>query len=275
MIKYTQVFEQSSTSFDGGSGRNAGWSETLYYDGNTITSAFNQAGFDLDKARAKLLVANAAIVGERAAIIDPKAGTRTWDIRYKGNPSWANDVPQMAAHVTLRAALPAMNRRETILRGIPDVLVENGEYRPDADFEKALKAYVDILASGWKFRVFDRANATKQAIDSITADGIVDLGAPRLFGANDTYLNMRGARDEYGHRFSGRFTWKPHADITKLKLMGWTQGPVTFTKGELIADKWAYVGIQTLEMLELTPRIIVRKVGRPSSGYRGRRTAQH
>jgi hypothetical protein len=253
--------------------RVGGWSESYYFGGvdvNACIKAF-QTGvggtLGLGPTRANLLANGAAIVGQRFQIVAPSIGqSQSSSYTYTPTGSYVADQPQMALLIKVPGnGVP--NIRRVILRGIPDQFIVDGEFAPNLDFLNLLGQFLAEL-SNWQFRGRDLTQPAFKII-TIAIDGTVTCEAVPTFAVNQMVRVLR-TMNSGGDLVGGRFqvtTTGPSP--VAFKLLNWTQGACT--GGTVRADAIIYP--QMAGNLASIGRAVVKKVGRPFVGYRGRRSA--
>jgi hypothetical protein len=173
------------------------------------------------------------------------------------------DIPQMA----LLTRIPSFNGehiRPYIIRGIPDQLVVDGEFRPTADYNTALTALFRTLGL-YQMRVVVRVAAPQQ-IASIDASGKIIFNAVRPnipVGGIIHLVEVMVA----GRTISGPFVVAALGpESLAMTVNGWTFG--VGLGGQGLQSSVSY---DPLDGTKATVgRIIVKKVGRPFVAYRGR-----
>jgi len=267
VYKMTMLFELATnvTSASSG-GRVGGWSESWYYDG--VLGIGRPLFGTLCARRAAMLPTGARIVGQRFQQVSPNVGaSQVASTVFPGSASTAADVPQMAILVKVLAGGGLANIRNWAMRGLPDARVIEGEYAPSVAFTTAFAQFVTALAP-FSFRAI-QLDAPQQEINFIDENGIMNLLDTMTLGDGDLVKVMR-TRDENGQSVSGIFKVGTGTTSSVKPLVNWTAG---FTNGgrarkqvviyPLIGSAGATLG-----------RVVVKKVGRPFSGYRGRRSAR-
>lgn len=263
--KCTMLFEQSSNA--GGASnetRTGGWSESFYSQADPFATVQN--GFrTLCTFRARLLPSSARIVGQRYQSIDPPSVAGTTGEVYPGLAG-SNDVPQMALFLRVPAA-SVPNVRPLTLRGLPDGQVTDGEYVPTSAYVAFLARYLQELAF-WRFKSKDREQA-KIGLESIATTGVFTLQSPLTFAVGDR-LNVARARNTRGETLEGTFRVLEVTSTTVGKFALWGDNGA-WTGGYVQPDEIIY---PLMSDISGNPgaKAVVRKVGRPLSGYRGRST---
>ena len=263
--KCTMILEQRTNLSNTAQGyRIGGWSEGVY--AQEAEFGVLQTNFlELCRRRANLLSLGGAVVGQRYQLIDPSGRTVSTARRYPGI-NLDGDVPQMALTFVL-SALSSPNVRRFVLRGTPDSVVFEGEYRPNATYPGFITAFVNELPN-FRFRA-NNLQLTPVPLSSIAGDGTFVLQLPLTYAVND-YFNVSRAKNSSDQSFSGRFHVETKVDSQHGKFSNWPHG-VTIG-GTVKLDQIIYPIISAAG--PISPKAIVRKVGRPLGGYRGRASAR-
>ena len=201
-----------------------------------------------------------ALVGGR--LIAGGVSVRALDV--SGNPTFRPDLPQVSLSVGC-TSFATGNSRRIVLRGIPDVMMVNGEYQPQ-DFQHAFVTdYLDYL-SGGLFSFPGRVlAATSWDIDGI-ADGKVTViqNPPPPVG---TRLRFLRCKDIFDIPVEGVYTVSAVTG-QEVTLRNLNATIVAEHSGRLREDSVALYTINSA-----TPgRATVRKIGGPFEKYRGRRS---
>lgn len=250
--------------------RIGGWSETVYRTGGDVAGAIRAlngeerfAGPDLCATRAQLLPTGAAIVGQRFQVIDPVGLAQSTSATFPGSSGLAADIPQMCLYCKV-PAVGTPNIRKLFLRGIPDARVIEGEFQPLAGWRGIVQRYFTSL-SGFAFRARD-LTAPAARIISITPEGLVTTEDPHPFAINNMLRILRSLAAD-GNFGGGRFQVQNlgSSNVT-FQLRGWDGGATVGGTARL--DRIIYPAFDGNSAT--IGRIIVKKVGRPFGGYRGR-----
>jgi hypothetical protein len=131
--------------------RASGWSETWYSDyGFNNEVLYTNLGRWATR-RAALLGIGASIVGFRVSQVDPTGPTYTRKKLWAGTSGLPADNPEQAL-VGMFGSENGKNRRQIVLRGVPDERVKYGEYHKTDDFDKALRDFLTEVSTNWKFK---------------------------------------------------------------------------------------------------------------------------
>jgi len=251
--------------------RIGGWSESFYAGGANFDAAigllFGTVGtpIGLCEARAGLLPKSAQIVGQRIQQVNPVGRSQSLNRIFNGGSGMDCDVPQMALLTRIPSAVDN-HIRPYIIRGIPDQLVVDGEFRPTADFSRALTLLFRTLGN---FAMRTVGNiALPNTIATISAAGLVTFSVARPLLASGESIQISNVTALGGVTVGGTFSIESVSTTNPLQLSirDWRfgdciggQGVGTGTTYPVLDAAHATIG-----------RIIVRKVGRPFVGYRGR-----
>jgi hypothetical protein len=269
ITKKTLFFALTTAPTQGvASPRSGGWSESFWVNANP----YNPFTFSTlwPRTRAALLPPQAAIVGARDQIYTINGnklvpgGSTVYKGGYIGSSGLNCDVPQMA--LMCDGTTAGINQSRMTLRGIPDSVIVNGEYQPGLGFQQAFNAYVTALLEAPAFgsvgrdlsQVAVRINGI--AVNQLTTASVI----PGLVN-DSSYVRFVHARDDNGKPITGSYLVTAGAGTTLLTLANLN---VTMTRPN---------GLLRLDQIVFSPFIqvlpiksVVRKIGRPSSGYRGR-----
>jgi hypothetical protein len=260
-----------------GVSRTGGWSEGFWVNGDP--NVFLPLWSSVQIARARMLPAQASIVGTRAqayTISQNKllpGGTSSGTVLVPGNPAYPCDVPQMNYELPVSGS-GVPNSSRLMLRGIPDQFVTTGEFAPTRAFGSAIQAYIDALrqngfAAGWIGR--NLVNGAVRVISykpPVGANpGLLTTDAPIPGFANGNFVRFHRVRDDAGNPVKGSFS----ASSIGGNQYNLATGPaqtVTQPSGTIRLDQLAFINYGTFNTGEIT----VRKVGKPTKGFRGRRS---
>jgi hypothetical protein len=266
--KYTMIFKYISGSGDPGDLSLAGgWSESVYFDTFSDLKVTNFRTLAL--ARALLLPLRSLIIGLRIQQVDPSRAAQTFAVNYPGSglvTTSASDIPQMALLLRVRGQA-VTNTRSMRLAAMPDPQIRFGEYKPTPGFRAVMLAYLALL-SQWQFRGVD---LTKPQIPLLSVDtnGVYTAAADFTPAPVGTVVRVTGIRDIDGNVVrGGLFRVQVATSLRVGTLRAWTAGNTTL--GNISLAPLIYPIIQANE--GSIARVVVRKIGRPSVGYRGRRS---
>lgn len=267
MIKCTALFNSVSNISANAQAqtRTGGWSESIY---NSAAVGVAQADFlDYCALRAQILPKGFAIIGQRFQIVN--GGSSTLGRRYPGNNAYAADVPQVALQMKASAG-GAVNVRRWTFRGIPDLMITEGEYLPTSTYKNAVLNAAGFTTGGnWRF--FGR-NLDNALIDlaSITTGGLLTTAISQALNPGDTVQLFR-CKDAFGRGVGGSFLVSSVTSPTVLQLRNYNQPAVVEGQIRLLTYSSFAIDGSTLAV----ERVVIRKVGRPFGGYSGRHSARN
>src|SRR5262245_22184659 len=277
LFKFTMLFQHTTatTLTNAVPNRLGGFSESWYFQGNSAQDLYAAAGLtapapgatlpDLMSARAGFLPNSSFIVGARVQQLDPLGPSQPFAKQFPGQFALDQDIPQMALLCTV-PGLNVKNIRRTILRALPDGDVLQGEWVPRSVTRQAVLRFFSALGA-WRFRGLDLA-AVNVPIITILTDGTVTLGgASAGFAINDKVKVLR-TRDATDDVIGGIFTVTAIPGATSLKIANWTAGACT--GGSIRKHAFVYPLVDVAN--SSIGRVVTKRVGRPFTAYRGRRS---
>jgi hypothetical protein len=273
--KYTMLMQQASTPFVAPPGtgvpsaqavtRVAGWSESWYSSAGV--AAGRPIFLALCQLRAACLGANAAIIGQRYQLLGGASSTG-----HNIFPGLSSNIQDMAG-VSLLCSIGTAttgNIRRFALKGIPDAMVYAGEFAPTSAFLNAVNLYARELGQGnWagKFRDLTVAPWVVTGV----VNGVVTMAAPTgvVIGSRVQFVRTK---DQYGQKVTN----PPGGYI----VTGWTDsahftvGSFPPRYGPVIGGFLRLFGTPNYYPVDASTfaisRTVLRKVGRPFFGFRGR-----
>lgn len=268
IVKCTAIFQLATniSSPTRPDRRVGGWSESVYDDVGSFGVATINAFNKLCRLRAALLPTGSYIKGQRYQFVTPAGQSQTRDVPFPGPVGVPTDVPQMA----LLCSCPGknvINRRNMILRGLPDAQVVEGEYVGINNYSQLVSAYFEQL-SEFNFRGVDLAQQAFPLL-TIAADGRLTFEDTTTLVAGEMVKVLR-TLDSDDRKKGGVFKTIGLENPVGLGLINWPHG---LTKGGKVRKNliiWpAFDGARCQ-----ISQAIVRKVGKTSGQYRGRRSAK-
>lgn len=262
--KMTMIFQLSTnvSNPNATARRQGGWSETFYRIG-AFTEEQRSDFIRLCLMRAQLLPSGASITGQRYQVVDPTGASSTGSAVFPGAASLQADIPQMAL-LCHAPAVGARNQRRIEIRGIPDARVVEGEYSPSARFTTALQNFFTQLGLFYfKGRDLSQAQLPIWHIDDA---GLVTVTEPHTYTVGNL-VRLLDVTNTSKDNVSGVYRISATTNSTQFTLMNWSGGSVNAT-GKVRLEGQTYFQIQSSGIT--ISRIVTRKVGRPSVGYRGR-----
>ncbi len=246
-----------------------GWSESFWT--NLSPAAYNPIWAWQQQKRAILLPATAAIVGYRTqeyTISGNKllpGGAASGRQNLPGGSSRITDLPQVSLMLNCATA-GSPNTSRLILRGIPDDVMEGGEYQPNAAFQAAVTQLINSMV-GFNFGFVGRdlsqasVRVLKIAVNLITVDQIPGTGL-----AVGDFVRLHRVYDDNNNPVKGAFPVTAIAGNV-LTVAG-LDATLTRPSGTLRKDLLQLFSYRSMQPI----RAVVKKVGRPFEQYRGRRS---
>lgn len=249
--------------------RQGGWSESIYVTANNVAAAiqaFEQGSGSFCQLRASLLPLGSSIVGERYQQVNPVGPSQSNNNVYPSTLGLEADQPQNALLMKI-PGVGVNNIRRMVLRALPDACLTEGEFTPPTAYINQLVQFIAAL-SQYQFQGRDLSQA-KQPLLSGTAAGVFTaINAPVV--AIGQFVRILKARETTtGNLRGGRFqvtavTQNPNT----LTVAMWPFGATTGGNFRLDGQVFPQFG----PLSGPVGRPIIKKVGRPSTGYRGRRS---
>lgn len=244
--------------------RTGGWSEGVYWStwGEDVRRSFLR----LINARAALLPTFSAVTGYRVQQVDP-AGPASSVKLFRPGPNleaWASDIPQMGVlfSCTGQGVTNVLRHR---MAGIPDPQMTRGEFRPTPAYTDTFSRYLAELR-GWLFR---GADLTKPLLDVKTIDALGNVEMLQdLLVLPGNFVTVRKALDTNNRFVTKTFRVGQVTDSKHFKLDNWTAGACTKGRARQFVPIYPVIVIPS----PTQPTAIVRKIGRPSNPYVGRRS---
>jgi len=251
--------------------RIGGWSESFYFPGGSIAAANDAvngrpgvANISLCEYRAGLLPTSAQIIGQRFQEVNPVGRSQSFSKVWGGGSGFACDIPQMALLTRIPAAA-SNNVRMYIIRGIPDQLVVDGEFAPTQAYRNAINRLF-VKLSEFQMRVVVRG-AVPNTVATIDNNGLVTFTNTRPTvnpGDRITFYNILNA---VGDPMTATYVVEKLGDgALQLSIRGWIGS--NYHGGTAVGTSVTYPALTNNGAT--IGRIIVKKVGRPFVGYRGR-----
>jgi len=243
-----------------------GWSEQHVWPG--VIAADGVQINNLATRRAALLPTQASIVGVRRSIFTTSGnkmisqGSNTAGLTRVGG-SAITDLPQVSLTVDVVGEAGG-NAAKQNLRCIPDTFMQRGEFQPTNAYKTLLANYMRCLIDeNWAFMGRNLANPVMNVL-SIDTNKIT-VQAAGLVVAGD-YVRLLQVKDaSTGLPISGAFRVTSTVG-NELTVVGLPQGAVALNSGYARKDEIILVNIGSAGW----NRAVVRKIGRPLEGYRGR-----
>lgn len=249
--------------------RTGGWSES-FYGGDSVSEVIQLLKgprtpiLPLLQARAALLGAESSIIGVRLYAGGAGKGQLLAG-SYSGNAAYFSDQPSSSLLCSATSTVTGQSRR-FILGGVPDAEISGGEFKPDANYTPAMAAYFLALNGfGW----LGQTSTGGAPVFEISATGVVTTLNPVAFGVGNIVTFKQITITSTGRRIGGKFVVEAIGPLnTNFKVAGWTAG--AGKGGSVSLTSKAFMGFES--STKSAVRSTTRKIGRPFSGYRGRRS---
>lgn len=274
VYRYTGIFQVTTTpqNLALAEPHTGGWTENVW--SFLAPAAFSPIWSRWFQLRAALLPAQAAIIGYRSqkyTIVGNKlqpGGTTSGAVRWPGNPAFTTDLPQVALSIEL-VTLNARNTADWKILCVPDNQMVGGEYAGVGAFPGLLQAYLRNFQTGFAivgrelneptFRVLSIRPHTVAGQTAIEFDGNLPAGV------ND-FIRLLRVRTDAGEAASGTFRAVGSNGANIQYVVGYKYGDVTNPNGFGRIDSIGAWGATAAH----ADRASIRKVGKPTAGYRGR-----
>lgn len=247
-----------------------GWTESFWVNNESVVPT-SPGIASIARLRAALLPAQGAIIGvrlHRYAIVGNSLrplGSSTGKFLFPGNAGRLTDLPQVALELAIGSSSSA-NSARFVLRGMPDEIMKGGEYQPSPAYKRLVTAYCNALVTSDPCFVGRDLLRTTARVLGI-AGGVVTLDGAIGAIAGIDFMRILRARDNNGRPVGGtyRITTIVGQNYTVVGLDGIT---MTLANGFARVD-----ALQVYDIGRAEPsRAVVKKVGRPLEGYRGRQS---
>jgi len=244
--------------------RIAGWSESYYTTpGSSMTQTISYFR-TLMQNRARLLPEGAEIVGQRYQQVDPVGPSSTGAEVFPGAAGTAQDYPGLALFFRI-PAVASRNISPLALRGVPDARIQRGEYWSSQTYDRAIADFLGRLnIASWHFKGRDLSQTAFPLIN-IQDNGTFTTEDNHTLNAGDMVRVLRTINED-GDQVGGRFKIIAPVTATSGTLLNYGLGETT--KGAIRKDLVTFPIYGP--MVNVVPRIVTRKVGRPFTGFRGR-----
>jgi hypothetical protein len=260
--------------------RTGGWSES-FWSASDPSALVNFRTF-LGGARTILLPLAASLVGFRVSSYTI-AGNRlvpgtsqTAKIFGPGSPSFTVDAPQISLELNGQG-VGVLNTNKFRIGCIPDEVVQQGEFAPTPFFAAALTNYQQVLlgvtpAGNFAPLGFIGRDLTQPSVRivGIAANVVTTFGPVPGIVNGSTFIRFHRAYDVDGLPIKGTYLVTAGAGTNALTLTGFTGQTMTKPSGLVRLDALAFQAFQ----FTTVGATVVKKVGRPFVGYRGRRSNQ-
>lgn len=271
LYRFTMVLNMVTDPAPGATGgpHAGGITESFWAESNA--GPVQQAFVRLMVARANLLPNVANIVGAKVAKYDQAPnyltpqGSISQPVFMRGGSGLPTDVPQLSLQLKLLSTAKN-NTSKAVLRMLPDDCAAGGEYRPTLNYPARVTAFIDQLTSGtWGFI---GRNKTFGAVRVMSlAGGVLQTSAIIPGVAQNDFVRLLRVRDVNGKPVVGIY------QVTNIAGFAYTLKPspahdVVIPSGTVRKDGIDFIPIDAAAV----DRVVIKKVGRPSQLYRGRRS---
>ena len=271
-IKVTLIIRAGTQYEDYGDlpGRIGGETESHYLDTNTFPTNGVDLITRLATKRAAFLPKLAQVAGYRwQTIADTAGASSAGDLFLPGSAAFPSDLPQAAIKITAQSQ-NNLNKKEMELRVIPDSVLTSGEFNPSPAFTAAVRAFLnELTTSGWCFRGVKK-DASTAPINYIEDTGVFHLTKDLAYNDGDTLQVLR--TKNLANRQKGGFYVCVKVGARTGTLVRWDHGLTSGGKLRLAGIVYPPYKFDTNAVA--AAESMVKKVGRPSNGYRGRKSAK-
>lgn len=244
------------------SGPNTGWSESFFSAETNLAVVLTRLQ-SLAGLRAQLLGSGNSIIGLRASQVDPAGAAQVKAVAIPGTSGAARDAVFVAVQIVISAG--TVNRRQFLLRGVPDATVTNGIYTGGGLFDAAMANYLNTLISQqWQLRVVDKSNEIFKVL-SVDAAGLVTTLDPTGWAVNNRIKFFRTS-DTLFRNVGGVYVVTAVPTTNTFQLLGWPAGRVV-SFGQARKQVIGYLNITSYQ---IPGAVHSRKTGRPFGQPRGR-----
>jgi hypothetical protein len=278
-VKMTMIFAVTTQPVNpnAASAHSGGWTESFWTSGNSYISLADQDL--LLAARAPLLPKQASIVGIRQGLYTISQnkllpqGTSGRKILRPGNSLYNVNLPQDSLELS-GTSQTSINSNRFRLGCLPDEVTAQGEYSPTPAFTLSLTSYTGRLALGgqaWSFvgRVLSNPSARVLSITpGLGGTATIVVSANINPTAGVSYVRLHRVYDENNNPIKGTFLVASITNPTTYVISGYGTQTVTDPSGTTRLDQVALYQFSEV----VVSRAVVKKIGRPSSSYRGRQS---
>jgi hypothetical protein len=257
--------------------RTGGWSESFWVNGDP--TVFLPLLPSVQTARARLLPAQANIVGTRSQLYTISqnkllpGGSASGTVNVPGNTAYPCDIPQMNYELPV-AGSGVPNRSRLNIHAIPDQFVTTGEFSPSRTYGSQIQGYINALrqngfAAGWVGR--NLGNGAVRVISykppAGANPGVLTTDNPIPGFANGNFIRFHRVYDDNNNPVKGSFSASSIGG-NQYNLGTGPDQTVTQPSGTIRLDQLVFIPYGDFSTGEIT----TRKVGKPSKGFRGRRS---
>lgn len=265
LVKFAMLF-QLATNVDSPTAplrRIGGWSEGAY-DEETTAELIRSNVESLCAKRAAMLPKGGSIIGQRYQIVGNTGPAQTVGKVFPGRATAVADIPQMAVQLTC-VGTGVINKRKWVAAGIPDDQVKQGEYTPDSVYRTVMGKFIAEL-EGFKFKARDHSIARK-AILTVAAGVFTFTDDHGYVIGDDIEITGVMVADQRVAKFRSKVATVPTGK-TLTTTIAWPYGNGTDGSAQKVAAFYPTIAPKGVSI----DYARTRKIGRPSTGYRGRRS---
>lgn len=275
IYKHSVIFNVTTAPLNGGvsAPHSGGWSEGFWANFIAPLPPNNGAFLNILQQRALMLPGQVSIAGWRVATylvvgnrLQP-GGSVTGKLNLPGNGNYTLNLPQDGLELSMQAN-GVVNIARPILRALPDQVIVQGEYQPDAAFNQAIRSYINQLSVNSYGFVGRDTSQQFQRVNAVDATSITTASAIPNVNVG-SYIRLHRVIDDNGNPIRGTY------QVLTLPTTGFRY-TVLGLSGQVLSKP---SGSCRLDLLNLylygpgtTGRAVVKKIGRPFSSYRGRRS---
>jgi hypothetical protein len=278
--KLTAIFAVTTapTNLSAAAPHSGGWSESWWQTNNyNFTIANLQA---IAQVRAGCLPKQASIIGFRQALYVISGnkllpnGASVTRVNVPGNAAYTTDLPQCSLELSGQAN-GAINSNRFRMGCLPDEQISFGEYQPTVPYGGSVATFLNMLSTGqtlgnnvgtFGFPGRDLTQPSVRVV-SLTAGGVLTTSAPLAVVNNVTYIRLHRVYDVLGNPVKGSYLASNIA-ANQYQLQGTPGQTVSKPSGTARVDAVVVFNYASVTI----SRAVVKKIGRPSQGYRGRRS---
>lgn len=251
-FKATMFFEQGAT----------GWSESFYKDASSEVAIHADAR---DLASIRMGCGNAILFCTFIRVEDIAApGTASLkEVNLRPKNLFPADTPWQS--LLIRILATDGSRRMFLMRGMPDIMIFNGEFAPTAEYTAKLNLFLNALAVlSWRLKVVKKSNLLLN-VASVSTAGLMETVTPHSLTINSV-VRFHRTYDTDGHLVSGDYRVSAVPTTTTANLVNWSNVR-SVTTGKVRKFEEDYPAISGAEIR----RAAKRNTGRPFGLPLGRR----
>lgn len=272
VYRLSNIFTVTTTPADASAARShsGSWSEEFWL--NIDPSIYAAVIQDVRVKRAALLPKQAAITGIRIATFSMDGnrllpiGSSTGHILINGNAARETDIPQLALSLSIRGA-GGLNFSRPVLRCMPDDQFKFGEYQPDRTYDVLVRNFVDAFGSSSVFGFVGRDKSQASVRVLAIVGGVLTTASAIVGFGNGDFIRLNRVIGDDGNPVKGTFSATSTAPGV-YTLVGYDGPDVSRPSGTARRDRLAFFNNNGGTI----GRATVKKIGRPSEPYRGKRS---